>query len=475
VPVPPPTPAPPATSDSRAPQLLIIQPPALAQGLQGNLRFSATASDDVALARIEFQVDGVTVGNVMVSGTTASGQLDLDTGQWASGQHVLRARAHDLAGKESDWQSLQVQLSGDRAAPAGVVRHSNWISGLSSATAFAAAADGRLFVAEQNGNLRLIKASQLQPTPVLRLAVDARGERGLIGVALHPQFAANGLIYLHHTSTEGGSHNRISQVRLDPANPDVALAGSLRTLVALPTLSGATNHNGGAMHFGVDGKLYVGVGDNANPALAPDLNSPLGKLLRLNDDGSIPPDNPHYASRSGLARAIWAHGLRNPFTFAVQPGSGRMHINDVGQVSWEEINLGAAGADYGWPRSEGPGGLAPGITSPLFAYPHVDSNPPGSGPGGFFIGSAIAGGSFYPSQGPLGAPWQGNYFFADFVSGFIGLLDIGNSSGKTSGNGHAYPAYSFGRVDGNPVDMLSATDGALLVLTRSGITRFARP
>ena len=108
------------------------------------------------------------------------------------------------------------------------------------------------------------------------------------------------------------------------------------------------------MHFGSDGKLYVGVGENADAALAQNLASPFGKLLRFNEDGTIPTDNPYYATQSGLARAVWASGLRNPFTFAVQPGTGRIHINDVGQDTWEEINLGVAGANYGWPSSEGP-------------------------------------------------------------------------------------------------------------------------
>ena len=183
------------------------------------------------------------------------------------------------------------------------------------------------------------------------MTVDSAGERGLIGIALHPDFATNGFVYIYSTRIDGGSHNRISRFT---AAGDVAAAGSEIALVDLPNLSGATNHNGGGMHFGSDGKLYVGVGENANSAQAQNLATPFGKLLRFNDDGTIPTDNPFYATQSGLARAIWASGLRNPFTFAVQPGTGRIHINDVGQDTWEEINLGVAGANYGWPTSEGP-------------------------------------------------------------------------------------------------------------------------
>ncbi len=151
------------------------------------------------------------------------------------------------------------------------------------------------------------------------------------------------------------------------------------------------------MHFGADGKLYVGVGDNANGAQAQNLALPFGKLLRFNDDGTIPADNPFAASQSGLGRAVWAYGLRNPYTFAVQPGTGTIYINDVGEVTWEEINVGIAGANYGWPASEGPDNVGSGVRGPLFTYKHSDANPLGSGAGGFFKGFAIAGGAFYPS------------------------------------------------------------------------------
>ena len=137
----------------------------------------------------------------------------------------------------------------------------------------------------------------------------------------------------------------------------------------------------------------------------------------------IPTDNPFFATQSGLARAIWAYGLRNPFTFAVQPGTGRIHINDVGQNTWEEINVGAAGANYGWPSSEGPDNVGAGVTAPLFAYKHSDADPLGSGPGGFFTGFAIAGGAFYPATGPFPAGYRDQYYFADFVSKFVGRLD----------------------------------------------------
>jgi len=206
------------------------------------------------------------------------------------------------------------------------------------------------------------------------------------------------------------------------------------------------------------------VGDNANSSNAPLLTSVFGKMLRFNDDGTIPNDNP-ICTTPGVQRcAVWAYGLRNPFTFAVQPGTGRIHINDVGQNTWEEINLGVPGADYGWPASEGPDGVGAGVTGPLFTYKHSATSPAGSGPGGFFVGFAIAGGSFYPDAGPFPVGYRNSYYFADFVSRFIGRFDwINNAS------------YAFATVSGEPVDLLAGSDGALYLLTRTGITRFSAP
>ena len=451
-----------SNADTQPPTLNLTAPAAFASALAGTVAVTASATDNVAVTSVELQLDGVTLGAAL---TAPPYSVNVDTSAHASGQHVLRARAADAAGNQSPWAELTVQFGGTRTQPAGITRNENWVSGLSSATAFAQAPDGRLFVAQQGGALRVVRNGALLAAPFLSLTVDPSGERGLLGVAIHPNFAANGYVVLHYTTTENGTHNRISRFTANTTNADLAQAGSELPLVNLPALSSATNHNGGALHFGADGKLYVGVGDNAQPNLAPDLSSPFGKLLRFNDDGSIPSDNPHFTTQTGLARAIWARGLRNPFTFAVQPGTGRIHINDVGQNTWEEINVGVPGADYGWPASEGPDNLTAGRTGPLYTYKHSAAAPPGSGPGGFFVGFAIAGGTFYPAGGALGAPWRGSYFFADTVSRFIGVLDMANGN----------VAYAFGSVSGSPVDLLAAADGALLVLTRGGIVRFSAP
>jgi len=442
--------------DIQAPVASLTAPAAFATGLAGTLTLSAAATDNVAVTGVEIQLDGTQVG---ATGTGSPHSVTVDSNAYASGQHVVRTRARDAAGNVSPWVSRTVQFGGSRTLPAGFTRNESWITGVNSATAFAQAPDGRIFVAQQGGALRVVSAAgALLATPMLNLTVDSNGERGLIGVTLHPNFATNGHVYVYYTTATNGTHNRVSRFT---ATGDTA--GSELILFELPALS-ATNHNGGAMHFGVDGKLYVAVGDNADSSTPQNLGNVFGKMLRLNDDGSIPTDNPYYATQSGQARAVWASGLRNPFTFAVQPGTGRIHINDVGQGLWEEINLGVQGANYGWPASEGPDNVTAGVTGPLLAYKHSAASPAGSGPGGFLIGFTIAGGTFYPDAAPFPAGYRNSYYFADYVSKFVARYDWVNNA-----------AYAFATVSGDPVDLLSGVDGALYVLTRGGITRISAP
>jgi glucose/arabinose dehydrogenase len=447
------------TSDTQPPVPAWSAAAPRASGGSGPLTVTASATDNVGVTQVEIQVDGQPVANG--TGTSSPHTVTVDTNAYASGQHVLRVRARDAAGNESAWTTRTVSFGGSRSAPAGFTR-SNLVTGLSAATAFAQAPDGRIFVAQQGGQLRIVQNGTLLPTPFMTLTVDDDGERGLIGVTLHPQFATNRWVYVYYTTPENGVHNRISRFTANPSSPNIVSVGSELRIADLPGLSGATNHNGGAMHFGSDGKLYVAVGDNANSAKAPDLNDPFGKMLRFNEDGTIPTDNPHYQAPATLVDAIWASGLRNPFTFAVRPSDGRMHINDVGQGTWEEINVGAPGADYGWPSTEGPTSAA-GITGPLFAYDHDGGS--ASGPGGFFSGCAITGGTFYGASGAFPAPYRNSYYFGDFCTLFVGRLDLANGNA----------AYQFGSLQDAPVDMLVGTDGALHVLTRGSIVRFTPP
>lgn len=288
--------------------------------------------------------------------------------------------------------------------------------GLSNPTAMALAPDGRIFVCQQGGSLRVIKDGVLLGTPFLSLSVNSTGERGLLGVAFDPNFGVNQYVYVYYTVAAAPIHNRISRFT---ANGDVAAGGSETVLLDLDDLSAATNHNGGAIHFGPDGRLYVAVGDNATSSNAQTLANLLGKMLRINADGSVPPDNPFFAQASGKNRAIWAMGLRNPFTFSFQSGSTRMFINDVGQNTYEEINDGAAGTNYGWPNSEGPTSTA-GHTGPLFYYGHGSSAT---------TGCAITGGAFYnPATVQFPPSYVGKYFFADYCSGWIRVLDPTNNT-----------------------------------------------
>lgn len=322
-------------------------------------------------------------------------------------------------------------------------------AGLSAPTAMDIAPDGRIFVTQQGGAVRVIANGALLPTPFLTLSVDPQGERGLLGIAFHPNFATNGWVYFYYTVPGSPPHNRVSRFT---AIGNVAAAGET-VILDLENLSGAQNHNGGAIHFGPDGKLYVAVGENANPLNSQTLNNRLGKILRLNADGTIPADNPFFSAATGANRSIWSLGLRNPYTFTFQPGTGRMFINDVGQSAWEEINDGVAGANYGWPSTEGPT-TNPNFRTPLFSYGHGSS---------LTTGCAITGGAFYnPATVQFPSTYVGKYFFADFCSGWVRTLDPANIPSPT--NPSSAPGFISGLA--NPVDLKVTPAGSLLILTR---------
>ena len=316
-------------------------------------------------------------------------------------------------------------------------------SGLNNPTAMALAPDGRIFVCQQGGALRVIKNGALLPTPFLTVTVDPSGERGLLGVAFDPNFVSNQLVYIYYTATTPTVHNRISRFT---AAGDVAMSGSETIIMDLPTLSTATNHNGGALHFGPDGNLYVAVGDNANGANAQSLSTRLGKILRITSTGAVPADNPFVNQTTGENGSIWALGVRNPFTFSFQRGTSRMFINDVGQNTWEEINDGIAGSNYGWPTCEGfCNPPDPGFRDPIFAYMNDAQT------------CAITGGAFYNPQAPqFPSNFVGNYFFADFCGGWIRRLD------PSAGNAVS----EFATGINLPVDLQVSADGFLYYLAR---------
>ncbi len=318
------------------------------------------------------------------------------------------------------------------------------IAGLSRPVALSVLPDGRWLVAEQGGKLRVVKNGSLLGTAALTLPVDSTSERGLLGLAIDPNFGGSSTkyVYLYYTRkpTETTRVNRVSRFTL---SGDTIASGSEKVLLELDPLV-AGNHNGGALHFGNDGKLYIAVGDNAEPNYAQQLSSLHGKMLRINADGSIPSDNPFYNTLSGKYRAIWSLGLRNPFSFAVHPTSGVIYINDVGQKSFEEVNVGRAGANYGWPGTEGDT-TNPAYDAPLLAY-------------GREVGQAITGGVFYaPANRQFPASYTNDYILGDYVAGWIKSLDPATGAlTDLATNARA------------PVDFDVLSDGSLLYVSYHG-------
>ncbi|HMG93787.1 MAG TPA: PQQ-dependent sugar dehydrogenase, partial [Chryseolinea sp.] len=335
-------------------------------------------------------------------------------------------------------------------------------NGISNPTAIAFAPDGRIFVAQQAGALRVIKNNSLLPTPFVSLTVSSTGERGLLGIAFDPDFQSNNYIYLYYTVPGSPPHNRISRFT---ANGDVVLAGSESIVLELDPLSGATNHNGGAMHFGKDGKLYIAIGENATASNAQNLDTYHGKLLRINKDGSVPAGNP-FTTGSEQRQRVWAYGLRNPYTFSIHPTTGRILVNDVGQDNWEEIDdATTSGKNFGWPTTEGTfnQGTYPNFTNPIYVYQH------GSGDG---RGCAIVGGTFFsPTTTNYPAMYVERYFFQDLCNDWINTLDLsaapvrGSFATAISGDGLAITT----GIDGN-LYYLSRTNGAVYKIVYNNTT-----
>ena len=327
------------------------------------------------------------------------------------------------------------------------------VSGLTNPTDMEFAPDGRLFVTEDAGRLRIARPDGTLATFLnFSTKVDSKGERGLLALTFDPGFSTNRYIYLHYTKKATSTtppHNRIVRVT---ANGDRFVSGSEKLIFRLGNQSAANQfpqYMGGALDFGKDGKLYVSTGDNETPEKAQLTNNLFGKMLRIDKAGTIPTDNPFYTTASGKNRAIWARGLRNPFKFAVQPGTGTIFINDVGEDSWEEINEGTARANYGWPLHEGVAD-APRYADPLFSYGH-DGEPATTG-------CSITGGAFYNPTTPQFPPeseYEGDYFFADFCGGWIRSYDSATDT-----------ASGFATGLERPIDLEVSSAGELYYLSR---------
>jgi glucose/arabinose dehydrogenase len=237
------------------------------------------------------------------------------------------------------------------------------------------APDGRLFFTERPGRVRIIASGQLLPTPALVIDdVAAVGEGGVLGLALHPQFASNGFVYVAYTARlqGGGRENRVVRYR--------EVGNTLgERVVILDRVNAADIHDGSRLRFGPDGKLYVTMGDAAAPSLAQDVASLNGKLLRLNDDGGIPADNP-------FRSFVYSYGHRNPQGLDWHPVSGELWASEHGQTGNDEINRVRPGLNYGWPVIEADQTRAGMETPVLFFNPAVA--PSGAS---FYTGTAIAG------------------------------------------------------------------------------------
>jgi glucose/arabinose dehydrogenase/PKD repeat protein len=345
-------------------------------------------------------------------------------------------------------------------------------------TAFAFTPDGRLLITTKNGQVYVYTNQSLrEPALDLGNKVCSDGERGILGVAVDPEFGTNRFIYLYYTFNKSGvcearteqiPVNRVSRFTLsDTLDPqsEVVLIDNVPSY--------ANNHNAGDLHFGNDGYLYISIGDSgcdptgatgcaeAN-AIARTNYHLLGKILRITRDGNIPADNPFLGpstARCNLTgsttpdktcQEIYATGLRNPFRMAFDPNSTatRFFINDVGQGVWEEINLGQAGADYGWNLREGNCATnsdtncappPPNIINPVFAYKH-GLNPE---PSPFQNCNSITAGAFIPND-----LWPSNYndtyLFTDYVCGRMFALNPSSEASLFAENLGAVIHMGFG-------------------------------
>lgn len=315
-------------------------------------------------------------------------------------------------------------------------------TGLSGATAMELAPDGRVFVCEQHGDLRIIKDGKLMAQPFVTVPVEHNWERGLIGVTLSPNFESDSYVYVVYVAKAPHTHHRVSRFT---AKGDVAVPGSEVVLLRGDDQSKfggnvPAGHQGGAIHFGNDGKLYIGLGEQTAGIPSQRFDALQGKLLRINADGSIPADNPFVAETTGKYQSIWAIGCRNPFTFAVRRSTGEMLINDVGG-KFEEINRGVAGANYGWPTTDHGPSDRDDVVSPIHIYPEA----------------SISGGDFSDSATKWPEKFRSKYFFGDFVHGWIKAIDPESPS----------KAMDFAQGLRRIVDLRFASDGSLYVLLRN--------
>jgi glucose/arabinose dehydrogenase len=324
----------------------------------------------------------------------------------------------------------------------------------------APAGDPRLFIVEQPGRIRVVEDGNLLVTPFLDIAGKVRsgGEQGLLSVAFHPHYSANGFLFVNYTDNNGDT--RIERYTVS-ANRNAADPRSAKLILSVDQRY--SNHQGGLNLFGPDGMLYIGMGDGGNQGdphrNGQNRNALLAKLLRINvdrgDPYSIPSANP-YASGGGRGE-IWAIGLRNPWRFSFDRVSGLVYIADVGGNKFEEINvapMSAAGVNYGWNIMEGPECRTSGpcnragLQTPVVWYPtHENST------------CAVIGGAVY--RGQKIPEVQGQYFYSDYCNSW--LRSFGFADGKVTGR-HEWPVGKLGSITSFGED----SQGELYITASSG-------
>lgn len=344
-------------------------------------------------------------------------------------------------------------------------------SGLAAPTFLTApAGDSRLFIVERAGRIRVVENGNLLPVPFLDISnlTSTSGERGLLSMAFHPQYASNGYFFLYYTNLAGDIV--IERRQVSGANPNTADALSSLAIITIahPTY---TNHYGGLVSFGPDGYLYIGTGDGGGGGdplgNAQNPNVLLGKLLRLDVSASsnaqpyaIPSGNP-FVGVAGKRAEIWALGLRNPWRYAFDATAQQLYIADVGQANLEEINVRAAsqaGNNYGWNTKEGTQCYGSsscdqtGLVLPLVEYGHDAAG-----------GCSITGGYVY--RGSALPELAGQYLYSDYCSGW--LKSFGISNGSTSGSASAVKDWGISNV-GNILSFGQDGQKELYMLSSSG-------
>lgn len=341
--------------------------------------------------------------------------------------------------------------------PAGFVR-SQIAGGLQEPTELEVLPDGRILIAERGGRVLVLDDGVLLPAPLVQLPVDATvGEHGLVGMVADPDFASTGWLYLYYTTTE--PRNRVGRLTV---TGNVASLGSEIVVWENDDLA-ALFHHGGGLAFDGAGRLHIATGDQLDSLSAQATTTMHGKLLRVEKDGSIPPDNP-FLGTPGTPPALFATGLRNPFRLVLDAPTGRLWVGDVGgntATSWEELDLAAPGANYGWPKQEGQACYVASCqahTFPAYAYRHDDPD--------YWVntvqGSLIAG-PVYRRAG-LAAPfpegYEGNVLVGDYANQWIRRVVLDGDGALV-----ADPVFVASPAGGSVVDLELDTDGALLYAT----------